>query len=87
MCRAGSFFRMTRTRRSFLGSSRDIADRKWPNRKCKTQWIAELLARFTRAIGERQDLRSIFKVVIGSLEDACHDSDSLLVYPHARKSS
>ena len=42
-----------------------------PNRSCKTQLERlNLLGQITRAIGERQDLRSIFQVVIRSLEDS-----------------
>jgi PAS domain S-box-containing protein len=55
---------------SFLGSSRDITDRKVAEQKLQTQLERlNLLGQITRAIGERQDLRSIFQVVIRSLED------------------
>ncbi|HTW66884.1 MAG TPA: ATP-binding protein [Bryobacteraceae bacterium] len=55
---------------SFLGSSRDITDRKTAEQKLQTQLERmNLLGHITRAIGERQDLRSIFQVVIRSLED------------------
>lgn len=55
---------------SFLGSSRDITDRKIAEERLKTQLQRmNLLGQITRAIGERQDLRSIFQVVIRSLED------------------
>lgn len=56
---------------SFLGSSRDITDRKMAERKLLTQLERmNLLGQITRAIGERLDLRSIFQVVIRSLEDS-----------------
>jgi signal transduction histidine kinase/CheY-like chemotaxis protein len=55
---------------SFLGSSRDITYRKVAEQKLQTQLERmNLLGQITRAIGERQDLRSIFQVVIRSLED------------------
>ena len=55
---------------SFLGSSRDITKRKMAEQKLQTQLgRMNLLGQITRAIGERQDLRSIFQVVIRSLED------------------
>jgi PAS domain S-box-containing protein len=55
---------------SFLGSSRDITDRKTAEEKLKTQLERlNLLGHITRAIGERQDLRSVFQVVVRSLED------------------
>jgi PAS domain S-box-containing protein len=54
----------------FLGSSRDITDRKTAGQRLQTQLERlNLLGQITRAIGERQDLRSIFQVVIRSLED------------------
>jgi PAS domain S-box-containing protein len=56
---------------SFLGSSRDITDRKIAEQKLQTQLERlNLLGQITRAIGERQDLRSIFQVVIRTLEDS-----------------
>ncbi len=56
---------------SFLGSSRDITDRKLAEQKLQTQLERlSLLGQITRAIAERQDLRSIFQVVIRSLEDS-----------------
>jgi PAS domain S-box-containing protein len=56
---------------SFLGSSRDITDRKIAERRIETQLERlNLLGHITRAIGERQDLRSIFQVVIRSLEES-----------------
>jgi PAS domain S-box-containing protein len=55
---------------SFLGSSTDITDRKIAEQKLQTQLERlNLLGQITRAIGERQDLRSIFQVVVRSLED------------------
>lgn len=49
---------------------RDITERKQAEQKVQAQVARlELLNRITRAIGERQDLRSIFQVVIRSLED------------------
>jgi PAS domain S-box-containing protein len=51
--------------------ARDIADRKQADNKLNAQVSRlDLLQRITRAIGERQDLRSIFQVVIRSLEDS-----------------
>ncbi len=48
----------------------DITERKLAEVKLQAQLKRlELLQRITRAIGERQDLRSIFQVVIRSLED------------------
>jgi signal transduction histidine kinase/PAS domain-containing protein/CheY-like chemotaxis protein len=56
---------------SVLGSSRDITRRKIAEQKLQTQLERlNLLGQITRAIGERQDLRSIFQVVIRSLEDS-----------------
>ncbi len=55
---------------SFLGSSRDITDRKSAEEKLKTQLERlNLLGQITRAIGERQDLHSVYQVVVRSLED------------------
>ena len=51
--------------------ARDIADRKQADSKLNAQLTRlDLLQRITRAIGERQDLQSIFQVVIRSLEDS-----------------
>ncbi len=48
----------------------DITERKQAETKLQTQLSRmELLDRITRAIAERQDLGSIFQVVIGSLEE------------------
>jgi PAS domain S-box-containing protein len=56
---------------SFLGSTQDITARKTAEHKLQTQLVRlNLLGQITRAIGERQDLRSIFQVVIRSLEDS-----------------
>lgn len=53
----------------FTGFLRDITDRKLAERRVQAQLTRlELLHHITRAIGERQDLRSIFQVVIRSLE-------------------
>jgi signal transduction histidine kinase/ActR/RegA family two-component response regulator len=48
----------------------DITERKQAEMRLQTQLSRmELLDRITRATSERQDLRSIFQVVIGSLEE------------------
>ena len=50
--------------------ARDITEQKQAAAKLQTQLARlDLLNRITRAIGERQDLQSIFQVVIRSLED------------------
>jgi len=50
--------------------SRDITQNKEAEKKLRTQLARlDLLSRTTRAIGERQDLASIFQVVLRSLED------------------
>lgn len=50
--------------------ARDITQRKESERKLRTQLARlDLLSRTTRAIAERQDLASIFQVVLRSLED------------------
>jgi len=50
--------------------ARDITQRKSQERKLKEQLERmNLLQQITRSIGERQDLRSIFLVVISALED------------------
>jgi PAS domain S-box-containing protein len=70
----------------FLGSSRDITDRKTAEQRLQTQLERlNLLGQITRAIGERQDLRSIFQVVIRSLEDSLPiDFGCVCLYePHA----
>ena len=54
-----------------LGSIGDITDRKVAEEKLQTQLQRlNLLDGITRAIGERQDLQSVFQVVIRSLEDS-----------------
>jgi PAS domain S-box-containing protein len=55
---------------TFCGFVTDITERKQAREKLKTQLARlDLLHRITRAIGDRQDLRSIFQVVIRRLED------------------
>ena len=50
--------------------ARDITERKSQERKLQAQLERmNLLQQITRSIGERQDLRSIFQVVISTLED------------------
>ncbi|HEY1393951.1 MAG TPA: PAS domain S-box protein [Methylibium sp.] len=54
----------------FSGFARDISDRKRSEAALKAQIERlNLLDRITRAIGERQDLHSIFQVVVRALED------------------
>jgi PAS domain S-box-containing protein len=54
----------------FTGFLRDITDRKESEQKLHAQVARlDLLNRITRAIGERQDLPSIFHVVASTLED------------------
>jgi PAS domain S-box-containing protein len=54
----------------FAAFVRDITDRKEGEEKRRTQLARlSLLDRTTRAIAERQDLRSIFQVVLRNLED------------------
>jgi PAS domain S-box-containing protein len=56
---------------SFLGSSRDITDRKIAEQKLQAQLERmNLLGQLTRAIAERQDLRSIYQAVICRLEES-----------------
>jgi hypothetical protein len=51
-------------------TNRDITKRKQAEGKVQTHLVClELISQLTRAIGERQDLPSIFQVVIRSLED------------------
>jgi PAS domain S-box-containing protein len=53
-----------------FGISTDITEQKKAERRLRTQLERlNLLDRTTRAIGERQDLRSVFRVVISSLEE------------------
>ncbi len=58
---------------TIIGASkivRDVTERKRAEAKLRTQLARmDLLQQITRAIGERQDLRSIFQVVIRTLED------------------
>jgi PAS domain S-box-containing protein len=52
---------------------RDITERKQADSKLQAQLARlDLLHRITHAIGERQDLPSIFQVVVRSLEDNLH---------------
>jgi PAS domain S-box-containing protein len=55
---------------SFCGFITDITGRKQAEAKLQAQIARlDLLSRITRAIGERQDLASIFQVMIRNLED------------------
>src|SRR5258708_5534963 len=55
---------------SFAGFVRDITDRKLAEVKMQAQLARlSLLQQITRAIGERQDIQSIFQVVIRTLEE------------------
>jgi PAS domain S-box-containing protein len=55
---------------SMLGSMRDITRQKLADVRLHTQLARlNLLDHITRGIGERQDLRSIFQVVVRTLED------------------
>jgi PAS domain S-box-containing protein len=57
-------------RAMFTAFLRDITDRKQADEKLHAQLARHhLLNRITRAIGERQDLSSIFQVVMSTLED------------------
>jgi PAS domain S-box-containing protein len=56
---------------SFLGSSQDITDRKVAEQKLQAQLERmNLLGQLTRAIAERQDLRSIYQAIICRLEES-----------------
>jgi len=58
---------------TFCGFITDITERKEAETKLQAQLSRlDLLHRITRAIGERQDLPSIFQVIIRSLEDNLH---------------
>jgi PAS domain S-box-containing protein len=55
---------------TFSGFARDITERKAAEAKVQAQLERmALLDQVTRAIGERQDLGSIFQVAVGSVED------------------
>ena len=54
----------------WCGAASDITERKESEQKLRTQLARlHLLSQTTRAIGERQDLKSIFQVVIHSVEE------------------
>ncbi|MBO9574871.1 MAG: PAS domain S-box protein [Sphingobium sp.] len=54
----------------FAGFIRDITERKLAEKRLETQLERlNLLHQITRAIGERQDLKSIFQVMVRSVED------------------
>lgn len=56
---------------SMAGVVADITDRKLSEQKLQTQLERlSLLDQITRAIGERQDLASVFQVVVRTLEDS-----------------
>jgi len=60
----------TESTMTFCGFITDITERKQAREKLQTQLVRlDLLHRITRAIGDRQDMRSIFQVVIRRLED------------------
>jgi PAS domain S-box-containing protein len=73
--------------RARLILANDITERKQAETKLQTQLSRmELLDRITRATGERQDLHSIFQVVIGSLEeDLPLDFGCICIYEPATK--
>ncbi|MGH8178265.1 MAG: PAS domain S-box protein [Steroidobacter sp.] len=55
---------------TFCGFVTDITERRQSQRKLQTQLARlDLLQRTTRAIGERQDLESIYQVILRNLED------------------
>ncbi len=72
---------------SFCSFITDITERKQAVEKLHAQLARHsLLNRITRAIGERQDLSSIFKVVISSLErDLPVDAGWVCLYDPARQ--
>jgi PAS domain S-box-containing protein len=72
----------------WFGSNTDFEDFKRSEQKLQTQLVRwDLLNRITHAIGERQDLRSIFQVVVLRLEDHLPiDFGCVLLYDAARKS-
>ena len=56
---------------SMLGIVADVTDSKLAEQRLRTQLERlSLLDQITRAIGERQDLLSVFQVVVRSLEDS-----------------
>src|SRR5262249_21341902 len=56
---------------TFTAFLRDITEQKLADQKLQAQLgRLDLLNRITRAIGERQDLRSIFQVVIRTIEES-----------------
>jgi PAS domain S-box-containing protein len=65
----------------------DVTERKQAESKLQAQLARlDLLHRITRAIGERQDLQSIFQVVVRSLEDNLHlDFGCVCLYDPAAK--
>ena len=54
----------------WFGAASDVTDRKQAQLKLQSQLAQlHLLSQITRAIGERQDVQSIFRVVIAALEE------------------
>ena len=54
----------------WFGAASDVTDRKQTELKLQSQLARlHLLSQITRAIGERQDVQSIFRVVIAALEE------------------
>src|SRR5690606_23157874 len=54
----------------WFGSNTDITDRKQFDQRLQAELMRlDLLSRITRAIGERQDLRSILQVVLQNIAD------------------
>jgi PAS domain S-box-containing protein len=54
-----------------VSTVRDVTERKQAERRIRMQFEhLSLLDQITRSIGERQDLRSIFQIVVRSLEDS-----------------
>jgi PAS domain S-box-containing protein len=72
----------------FTGFLRDITEQKQAERKVREQLARlQLLNRITRSIGQRQDLPSIFRVVISTLEaDLPIDFGCICLYDGARES-
>ena len=82
---------MRNERGEIVGASkiaRDITERKLADEKLEAQLARlDLLSRTTRAIGERQDLHSIYPVVVQSLEDHLPvDFGCVAIYNPAQKS-